>query len=1088
VQQPGVGEPDTAPTSVRVQLLGPLRVWRDGVELSPGPRQQALLLALLLARVGRPTTVDELVDLLWDGSAPSSAVNVIHKYVGALRRLLEPTLPARGASSYLLRHGRGYLCTAGAETLDLAEYRELVAAARVQVEQDRHEEAFDLYVQALALWRGPVADGSPRGPAADTVFARLEDELAVAATEAARLAAAAARPGRVLPALRVAAQVAPMHEDVQAALVTTLGAADRQAEALAAYDATRARLREELGVEPGPELRRAHQAVLRQELAVPRTVPQSVAPDVRPAPSSTASTAERLVGFEPPLAVLRESARVVAGGGSEIVLVDGDPGAGKTALLEQAAAEAAQDGAVVVRGRCLEGDGAPSVWPWVQVVDALVERLAPQARRTTTAGELGRLVATSEPGSAGRSRAHGTAQLQLFEQVVALVVEAAVHRPLVIVLDDLQWADDTSLRLLAHLAARRPPRTLVLGALRDQGVPTRPELDDVLAELGRVPGSRRLHLGPLGAEQVAELVRLETGLRPDDAAVDRLVARTGGNPFFVRELARLLAEEGGLTATAVDRADVPRTVRDVVLPAVARLEPVARELLEAAALVSGDLDLGLLARACGLDVHTCLDRLEPVEAAGLLDPVPDDPFVVRFRHDLVREAVASATAPRRSAELHLRMAEATLAGGGAVGDVERVAHHLWSAGPLADPARTVSALLRAAARAAETTALDAAERHLRAAVVVAERSDLPDLELAALSELISVVSMSRPHDTVVVALLERAEDLARAAGHHEEAAVLLYSRWMALAYSGQYQRSEVLARRLLHQGRASALPVVRALGLQGWGLQQMSVGQVGDGFRYLSEAGETLLIVPARREDDVVWHGQQLSALGMLAEATALHGDVPAARERLDALEREAGADPFRTTVWAVHAVRVASVVGDADWALAVTRKGIAADPELAFGFFGMYQRLARHWALAVSGHEPRSAAAEVDRLVREHLLDPPRSDIATWFALLGEMWLAASDLDAADAALDEADRALDRFGQRYSEGLVLLVRARVLAARGCPVEQVRRAALRAQELATEREAHLFAQRAAAFLRTVDGDDAAVRAHAGSPSRPQEAR
>src|SRR4051812_38080408 len=94
---------------LHAQILGPLRLWRDGVELNTGPRQQTYLLALLLAREGRPTSTDELVDLIWGDDAPASAINTLHKYVGALRRLLEPNLPARETGSYLFRRGNGYL-------------------------------------------------------------------------------------------------------------------------------------------------------------------------------------------------------------------------------------------------------------------------------------------------------------------------------------------------------------------------------------------------------------------------------------------------------------------------------------------------------------------------------------------------------------------------------------------------------------------------------------------------------------------------------------------------------------------------------------------------------------------------------------------------------------------------------------------------------------------------------------------------------------------------------------------------------------------------------------------------------------------
>jgi len=285
-----------------------------------------------------------------------------------------------------------------------------------------------------------------------------------------------------------------------------------------------------------------------------------------------------------------------------------------------------------------------------------------------------------------------------------------------------------------------------------------------------------------------------------------------------------------------------------------------------------------------------------------------------------------------------------------------------------------------------------------------------------------------------------------------------------------------LARRLLEEGSASSIPVVRGLGLQAWGLQQVSAGHIGEGFRYLTAANESFLVVSAEREDDTVWYNQQLSALGMLAETTAVHGDVVEARALLDRLESLAGEDPYKITMWAGHSVRTASVVGDPAWTLAVTPKGIAADPELSFGFFGLYQRLARLWALGITGNDPTGAATELEELITQHLLDPPRMSIATWYGLLAELHLAAGAHELAAASLDLADQALATLGQRFAEGLILLNRARLLQAQGRPVAVVRAAAEAAREFSVSREAHLFANRAEEFLDSLGTSSASITA------------
>ena len=1053
--------PRAGGSGLRLQILGSLRMWRDAVELSPGPRQQTNLLALLLAREGRPVSTDELVDLMWGEDAPASALNVIQQYVGALRRLLEPALGSRKSGSYLMRRGNGYQCVTGPGVLDLADFRAVVADAGVQLEEQRHEDALDLLVDGLSLWHGSAATGMDHSPAATAVFAALNDEFFTAAVTAAELAVAVGRPALVLPALRLAAEMAPFHEPVHAHLITTLAAAGRQAEALDHFRTIRTRLVDELGVEPGHVLSVAHRRVLAQDLTPDVAVARAAFERPESAPSGD------FVGRGDEFATLRTALNGAWDGSTGVLLLEGEPGVGKTRLLEEVTAEAAARGALVVWSHCADRDGTPSMWPWVQVVGALLKRLPPEARTECLAGELGVLVAPSADAPDRQDALDGASQYQLFERMSALLEDVSGRRPLVLVVDDLHWADAASLRLLVHVAARRLPGVVICGALRDHAPLTSAALGKELAALSRVPGHRRIALGPLAVADVAVLVQREFGRPPTDAITRRVFERTEGNPLFVRELSRLLAGSGDFSEAAVGQG-VPSTIRDVVLDLSSGLDEAARELLQLASLIGRDVDLALLARAAGLDVHTCLRRLEPVEALGVLRAAPERPFAQRFAHDLARETFSSSVSPQRVFDLHLRIADA-LQDGRSPEDsvVERLAHHLWAAGPLADPTRTVHALMRGGRRAAVKTALDTAERQLRSAVQVARTANLADLELTALSELIAVVGMSSPHGVAAMDLQERAEQLATSLGRQEEAAVLLYSRWMALAYSAQYGRSEALARRLLNEGNDSPIPVVRALGLQAWGLQQASVGNIGEAYRYLTAASAGLLIVPAQREKDVVWYGQQLSALGLLAEMTAVHGDVAGARELLARLESLTGEDPFKITVWAVHSVRAASVVGDAEWTLAATRKGIAADPELSFGFFGMYQRLARYWALAMTGRDPSGSAAEVDRLITENLLDPPRSDIATWYGLLGEMHLATGNLEEAASALDRADEALDAYGQRYGEGLIRLMRARLLHAMARPVAEVRAAAEAARELSVLREAHLFARRAEVFISEV---------------------
>ncbi|MBE8519491.1 AAA family ATPase [Amycolatopsis sp. H6(2020)] len=599
--------------SLSLQVLGPLRLLRDGVELDPGPPQQAYLLALLLARAGRPISAGELIGQIWDDDAPASAVNVLQKYVGALRRILEPTLPSREPGSYLHRHGNGYRLTTSQCMLDLITFREHVETARTHRARHDDRTALDHYTEALGLWQGPTGHGLTHGSAAMPVFTALNDEFLDACGAAAELAISVGRPHRVLPPLRLATSMSPLHESIQANLVTALDAAGQQAEALAAFHAIRARLAEDLGIDPGPALQAAHQRVLRRTRAV---IP---APDTGPAGG--------LVGRVRELAALHQVVAPAFAGGTGLAIVEGEPRAGKTQLLEEAAAREAERGALVAWGRCLDDDCTPPMWPWRQAIGTILA--------ADWGDELQRL------GTAPRGD-----RFSLFERIVAGIGKVAARRPLVIVVDDLQWADVASLRLFGHLAARTPRGVVVIGALRDRA-PRHGELARLLAAASRVPGHRRIRLGPLSEAEVAELVRRETGKAPGPVATRDIHARTGGNPFYVRELSRSLVEGTG----------VPSTVHDIVRDSMTGLDDDSRDLLRLAAFIGREVDLDRLAQAAALDLTTLLDRLEPLDALGLLAPTPDDPFSFRFTPDLVRESIAETTTPAQRNRLHQRIAK-----------------------------------------------------------------------------------------------------------------------------------------------------------------------------------------------------------------------------------------------------------------------------------------------------------------------------------------------------------------------------------------------------------------------------------------------
>ena len=230
-------------------------------------------------------------------------------------------------------------------------------------------------------------------------------------------------------------------------------------------------------------------------------------------------------------------------------------------------------------------------------------------------------------------------------------------------------------------------------------------------------------------------------------------------------MSRLLADTGALTVASVTGSEVPSTVRDVVRARTADLGDDVRLLLQIAALVGREASVALLADAGGITVATCLDQLEPLTALGVLEPTPGDPFSFRFPHDLVRESVAEVLSPRKATELHLRIAnalESVTADDESIS--ERFAFHLWAAGPLADPVRTATALIRAGDHAARKSGFEAAERHLQSAIQIARTTGLAELELSAVAPLANVFWKQGRFFASYRDLLARAENLARGPG------------------------------------------------------------------------------------------------------------------------------------------------------------------------------------------------------------------------------------------------------------------------------------------------------------------------------------
>ena len=304
--------------AVRLRVFGGLRMWRSGAEVDLGPPRPRIMLAALVAARGNVVSLAELIDTVWGEEPSPTAVNQVHRLIGRIRRLFEPELPARAAGSWLHPAGDGYRLALDPGRCDLISFLELVRQARAAVRAGATAEAADRFRRALTMAGEPLFSGLDRAVLARPAFRALERERINAAADAADLAIADPGAARYVPSIQRIAASAPLDERLQARVIRLLVADDRRAEALELFDRTSRRLADELGADPGAELRAARGEADGPPRARPAQLPAPIA-GFTPRPELTAVLDEQF-------------AETAAGGTVVITAISGPAGIGKTAL------------------------------------------------------------------------------------------------------------------------------------------------------------------------------------------------------------------------------------------------------------------------------------------------------------------------------------------------------------------------------------------------------------------------------------------------------------------------------------------------------------------------------------------------------------------------------------------------------------------------------------------------------------------------------------------------------------------------------------------------------------------------------------
>jgi len=465
--------------------------------------------------------------------------------------------------------------------------------------------------------------------------------------------------------------------------------------------------------------------------------------------AAVAGDREPLVGREAELASVRRGLDAARAGTAHVVAVAGEPGIGKTRIVDEAAAEAGARGAAVVRGRAGEESRAYGPWraalrPLAAAASGLPAHVLDDVRRLTGDGRPPEARAREDEGMAPDADADVAAgapargasppdaeeeRLRMFDAVVALVRAAARERELLIALEDVHAADRSSLLLLGHLLQVAPDaRLLIVLTYRSAELGGGHPLG---AALDALEGERRLTRVVLLGLTEAEVARfLPAGADVAPGAIRALHERTSGNPFFLRELVRLLAERGALGGEPTPGGEagsgwaelpalVPDRVREVVGRRLEPLEPATRQVLAIAGVVGRPFTIAGVARVGGLGRENVALALEPALAGRLVEARADVPGRFGFAHAIVRDAVYGELAPALRARLHASVAavlQESLEAGGDATAAEAAHHALAAARCGADPQAAWALSLEAAREAAGLQAHAEAAAHYAGAL------------------------------------------------------------------------------------------------------------------------------------------------------------------------------------------------------------------------------------------------------------------------------------------------------------------------------------------------------------------------------------
>ncbi len=738
---------------MKFKVLGPLTVLSDdGTRISLSSVSQRRLASMLALRAGSSNSV---VSADWLCDQMELSAGALRTSITRLRRVVGEDVLTTIAPGYALQ---------GVD-VDSQEFERLLAlhVEGSQTAGQAKELRSGCLMSALELWTGTAyAEFADESWAIGEVT-RLEELRAGAVEDLAESLLANHQWSPCIAQLEALIEVHPFRDRPRRILMQALADSGRRTDALRAFQLYRRFLLDEVGVEPSATIIALDREIGQAEQvpAVPETSrPTAHDPQKQPPLPGRLSLKAR-TGFAGRVAHrqllnrhFQESTNL-----PRVALLSGEPGIGKTRLATWAALAAYEAGATVLLGRCDE-DISVSYQPWIEALSHLVLHAPQQVlvdvgdrQLADIAGLAPRLIERFAMLGDRVTTDSETDRHRLFSSVVSLFKHASAERPIVLLFDDVHWADKPSLLLLRHLLqSSSPMRLQVIVTFRDAYVEASSALADFLAAMHRENFAERLQIDGLLENEIVELIEEAAGqsLDIDGVALARILRReTDGNPFFVGEMLRHLVETGvtisrpsgrgsnvgskvganvGSNVGDLLEAGLPQSVREVVNQRVARLGLNSQHVLRLAAVIGREFDVDLLVAVARMTEGEVLDILERAQTASLVQEVGTDTSRYTFVHALIDQTLYESIGTARTRLAHRQIAECIelFAEQGTPVVVSELAHHWMNGGRASDSHKMVTYARAAGDVAVSALAPDEAARWYAEALEVLDREPTPD--------------------------------------------------------------------------------------------------------------------------------------------------------------------------------------------------------------------------------------------------------------------------------------------------------------------------------------------------------------------------